>query len=59
MKLEHRLSARLQQHLHSWLNTWLQWIGQGQLQDETVHDSYVNMSWGGGGGGGTYQVVDM
>ena len=24
-------------HLHSRLNTWLQWIGQGQLQDETRH----------------------
>ena len=21
-------------HLHSWLNTWFQWIGQKQLQDE-------------------------
>ena len=35
MKLEHRLSALLQLHLHSQLNTWLQWIGQRQLQDET------------------------
>ena len=25
----------LQLHLHSQLNTWLQWIGQRQLQDET------------------------
>ena len=32
MSLEHRLSALLQLHLHSRLNTWLQWIGQGQLQ---------------------------
>ena len=35
MKLEHRLSALLQLHLHSQLHTWLQWIGQRQLQDET------------------------
>ena len=35
MQLEHRLSALLQLHLHSQLNTWLQWIGQRQLQDET------------------------
>ena len=27
--------ALLQLQLHSWLNTWLQWIGQRQLQDET------------------------
>ena len=33
MQLEHRLSALLQLHLHSRLNTWLTWIGQ--LQDET------------------------
>ena len=25
----------LQLHLHSQLNTWLQWIGQRQLQDES------------------------
>ena len=25
----------LQLHLHSWLNTWLHWIGQRQLQDQT------------------------
>ena len=30
-----RLSALLQLHLHSQLNTWLQWIVQRQLQDET------------------------
>ena len=24
----------LQLHFHSWLNTWLQWIGNRQLQDE-------------------------
>ena len=24
----------LQLHFHFWLNTWLQWIGQRQLQDE-------------------------
>ena len=29
------MSALLQLHLHSRLNTWLQWIGQRQLQDET------------------------
>ena len=29
------LSALLQLHLHSWLNTSLQWIGQRQVQDET------------------------
>ena len=28
-------SALLQLHLHSQLNTWLQWIGQRQLQDKT------------------------
>ena len=32
MQPEHRLSALLQLHLHSQLNTWLQWIGQRQLQ---------------------------
>ena len=32
--LEHRLSALLQLHLQSRLNTWLQWIEQRQLQDE-------------------------
>ena len=35
MQLEHRLSALLQLHLHSQLNTWLQWTWQRQLQDET------------------------
>ena len=35
MKLEHCLPALLRLHLHSRLNTWLQWIGQRQLQDET------------------------
>ena len=34
------LSALLQLHLHSQLNTWLQWIGQRQLQDET-RNTYV------------------
>ena len=33
--MEHHLSALLQLHLHSQLNTWLQWIGPRQLQDET------------------------
>ena len=35
MLLEHRLSALLQLHLHSQLNTSLHWIGQRQLHDET------------------------
>ena len=35
MKLEHRLSALLQLHLHSRLNTWLQYIVQRQLQAKT------------------------
>ena len=34
---EHRLSALLQLHLHFRLNTWLQWIGQRQLQRETTN----------------------
>ena len=33
--VEQRLSAVLQLHLHFRLNTWLQWIGLRQLQDET------------------------
>ena len=28
------LSAMLQLHLHSWLNTWLRWIGQRQRRKE-------------------------
>ena len=32
MQLEHRLLALLQLHLHSPLNTWLQYIAQRQLQ---------------------------
>ena len=35
MYLEHRLSALLQLHIHSPLNTWLQYIVEGQLQAET------------------------
>ena len=35
MQLEHRLSALLQLHLHSLLNTCFQWIEQRQRQDET------------------------
>ena len=35
MQLEHGLSVLLQLHLHSRLNTCLQWIGQRQLQDKT------------------------
>ena len=34
MLLEHRLSALPQLHLHSPLNTWLQYITKRQLQDE-------------------------
>ena len=29
------IRALLELHLHAWLNTWLQWIGQRQLHDET------------------------
>ena len=29
------VGEELQLHLHSQLNTWLQWIGPRQLQDET------------------------
>ena len=35
MLLEHRLSALLQLHLHSPLNTWLQYIAQRQLRAKT------------------------
>ena len=35
MWLEQRRKAMLQLHLHSWLKTWLEWIAQRQLQDET------------------------
>ena len=35
MQLEHRLSVLVQLHLRSRLNTWLQWITQRRLQDET------------------------
>ena len=38
--MEHRLSALLQLHLHSQLNTRLQWIGQSQLQYE-ARNGYV------------------
>ena len=31
----HHLSALLQLHLHFKLNTWLHWIGQKHMQDET------------------------
>ena len=42
MLLEHhRLSALLQLHLHPRLNTWFQWIGQRQLQDETRNISVL------------------
>ena len=33
--VEALLSALLQLHINSRLNTWLQWIGHKQLQDET------------------------
>ena len=39
--MEYRLSALLQLHLHSGLNTCLQWIGQRQLQDETRNISVL------------------
>ena len=35
MWLEYGLPALLQLHLHSWLNTWIQWIWQKQVQDKT------------------------
>ena len=35
MYLEQRQQVLLQLHLHSGLNTGLQWIGQRQLEDET------------------------
>ena len=35
MYLEHRLSALLRLHHNYRLNSWLHWIGQRQLQDET------------------------
>ena len=41
MYLEHRLSALLQLHLHSRLNTWLQWNGQRQLQGKTGNISVL------------------
>ena len=31
MQLEHRLSALLQLHLHSQLNTWIQYIAERQV----------------------------
>ena len=40
MYLEHRLSALIQLHLHARFNTWLQWSGQGQPQDQ-VRSIYV------------------
>ena len=43
MQLEHPLLALLQLHLHSRLNTWLQWIGQRQLQDETRNIKFWNL----------------
>ena len=43
MWLEHRLSKPLQLYLHSRLNTWLQWIDQRQLQDETTHIKFLDL----------------
>ena len=45
MYLEHRLSVLLQLHLHSRLKTWLQWIGQRQLQDQVTN---IHVLWFGG-----------
>ena len=39
--MEHRLSALLQLHLQYGLNTWLQWLGQRQLQDEARNISVL------------------
>ena len=44
MYLEHRISALLQLHLHSRLDTWLQWIGQRQLQDEARNMQVLEFS---------------
>ena len=41
IELEHRLSVLLQLHLYFRLNTWLQWIGQRQLQGETKSISFL------------------
>ena len=40
-QLEHRL---LQLHLYSRLNTWLQWIGQKQPDDETRNIKLLELS---------------
>ena len=40
MYLEHRLLVLIQLHLHARFNAWLQWIGQGQPQDQ-VRNIYV------------------
>ena len=37
MQLEHRLSALLQLHLHSRLNTWFQWIGKNNCKTRQYH----------------------
>ena len=39
--MEHRLSVLLKLYLHSWLNTWLQWLVPRQLQDETRNISFL------------------
>ena len=47
---EHRLSAPLQLHLYSLLNTWFQWIRQRQLQDDTrnIQDVKLGATYIGG-----------
>ena len=44
MLLEHRLSALLQLHLHSRLNTWLQWIGRSH--PKTRRETFMFFGFG-------------
>ena len=44
MQLEHRLSALLPLHLHSRLNTLLQYIAQRQLQNEMKNIQVLEFS---------------
>ena len=37
------LVGELQVHLYSWLNTWLEWIRQRQLQDEARKFKFVDL----------------
>ena len=37
------VSALLQLHLHSQINTWLQWSGQKQRQDETRNIMFLGL----------------